>query len=121
MSDNIRVSLFDNRGAENPKAPMLTGRLEIPVEAIQELQDYLLAQESKTYEDRVFVTLPISLWQFDKQPSKLKFTGSASLYRADAVQQEQDEFLGEFLDGEAQDSDLTATVKEAAEAVPFSS
>ena len=117
MSDKIRVSLFDNRGAENPQAPMLTGRLEVPVEMIQELHDFLLAQDSETYEDRVYVKLPVSLWQHEKQPSKLKFTGSASLYRKDQVQQEQDEFLGEFIDGDAQDSPLTATVKEAAEAV----
>ena len=85
MSDKIRVSLFDNRGAENPNAPILNGRLEIPVSQIQELMDYLTAQETKIYEDREFVTLPVSLWQYENQPSKLKFTGSASLYRPEAA------------------------------------
>ena len=112
MSDKIRVSLFDNRGAENPNAPILNGRLEIPVSQIQELMDYLLAQEAKTYEDREFVTLPVSLWQYENQPSKLKFTGSASLYRPEAVQEVQDEFMGE----QVTDSPLTEIVKEAAAA-----
>ena len=117
MSDKIRVSLFDNREqrAKNPDRPILTGRLEIPVEAIEELHEYLLAQPSETYQDRVYVKLPISLWQFAKQPSKLKFEGSASLYRKDQVQDEENEFLGEFLDGDAQDSPLTKSVKEAAD------
>ena len=46
-----------------------------------------------SYEDREFVTLPVSLWQYENQPSKLKFTGSASLYRPEAVQEVQDEFM----------------------------
>ena len=118
MSDQIRVSLFDNRGASNEKAPMLTGRLEIPVEVIEQLHEYLLAQPSETYEDRVYVKLPISLWQFDRQPSKLKFVGSASLYRSEAAQEEEDEFLGQYVEDAAEATEATA--EEATEAVPFS-
>ena len=131
-AQQLRVSLFDNRErlADNPKSPILTGNIEVPVSRIQELQDYLLAQDTKSYEDREFVTIPVSLWQFkrdDGASSKLKFTGSCSLYRKDQVEQqaanELDELMGEVVHTQqasspADDADLPQQAEgEAADAV----
>ena len=81
---NGRVALFDNRGSENPSAPAMTGKLEIPVDQIETLLEQLLEQEPQSYKDRKFVSLNVSLWHAETQSAALLFTGQAQLPRPKA-------------------------------------
>ena len=81
---NGRVALFDNRGSENPSAPAMTGKLEIPVEQLDALYEQLLEQDPQSYKERKFVSLNLSVWHAETQSAALLFTGQAQLPRPKA-------------------------------------
>ena len=72
---SARVALFDNRASENDRAPVMTGKVEVPVDQLDALYEQLSEQDVQTYGDRRFVTLNLSLWQYDGESSALLFTG----------------------------------------------
>ena len=120
---SARVALFDNRNSENPKAPVMTGKIEVPVDQIDALYEQLLEQEVQSYGERKFVTLDLSLWHYDGQSNALLFTGRAQTPRQKA---DTDDILPAAPDAapkvirheqtmtSPEESDLTATIKEAA-------
>ena len=80
---NFNAVLFNNEN-DNPKAPLLTGYVAVPVAQIDQLIELLKAQREFPDNGVQTVRLPLSLWTAQgKAPLALK--GKASFYVPDTT------------------------------------
>lgn len=76
---NITFSLFTNVKGTSDKSPEMTGRLEIPVELLDQFIADLVEQEPREWNGRKTKTLDLACWARDK--GILKYGGTAKVHQ----------------------------------------
>lgn len=76
---NITFSLFSNVKGTSDKSPEMTGRLEIPVELLDQFITDLVEQQPREWNGRKTKTLDLACWARDK--GILRYGGTAKVHQ----------------------------------------